>query len=217
MVYRQPLTIMDNATRQPVKNPLTLKSIQNITAKYGLVTPAEAGQTIKQTVERMGAAFDVTKGEDKAPVFEYGNEGMILRKKVITFKAISSIGHDFHRSKLIDAYKLEQAGDAQGAHVLYQEYLDGARFSASVLSTEQPFNFDLTNGDEVKLKVEIWDDKIIRGTGKTIKLMAPKEVAAFNGAAFFASITAVADPEANKPEGAEADPTKAKVDASVEE
>lgn len=201
---------MANETRQPVKNPLTLKSIQNITSKYGLVTPAEAGQTIKQTVERMGAAFDVTKGEDKAPVFEYGNEGMILRKKVITFKAISSIGHDFHRSKLIEAYKLEQAKDAQGAHVLYQEYLDGARFSASVLSTEQPFNYDLTNGDEVKVKVEIWDDKIIRGTGRTIKLLAPKEVAAFNGAAFFASITAVADPAANTDagEGAEVDPAK---------
>lgn len=173
-----------------VKNPLTLASIKNITAKYGVVKASNVGDAMKHTIESVSSPFDVKNGAGEL-VQEFGNEGMILRKKIITFKAISEVGHAFAGKLIAEAFAAEKAGDADAAHELYQEYLNKARFTASILSTEPSFNLDIQRGDRVSVEVEVYEGEkgnILRGTGKTLRVIAPVEAAKANLDSFFTSI-----------------------------
>lgn len=205
-------TIMANDSQRPIiRNPFILQTVRNITNKYGYVTPDNVGDTMEHTVERISLPFDV-KNKAGELVMEARNEGIVLQKKIITFKAISSVGHDFHKSKLAEGYQLEKSGDAQAAHWMYQEYLDGARFSANILSSDAAWNLDIQRNDKVKVEVELFEGegnaRILRGTGKTLRIQAAIKAARFNAAATFDAITAIADPEANEADAA-ADATEA--------
>lgn len=173
-----------------IKNPLTLASIKNITAKYGVVKSSNVGDVMKHTIESVSNPFDVKNGAGEL-VSEYGNSDSILRKKIVTFKAISEVGHAYAAKLIAEAFAAEKAGDADAAHELYQEYLNKARFSTSILSTEPGFELDLQRGDRVSVEVEEYEGEkgnILRGTGKTLRVIAPVEAAKANLDSFFTSI-----------------------------
>lgn len=140
----------------------TKQSIINLTAKYGIVKVDNVGDTMQHTVESVSSAFDVQK-KDGTTVMEFGSEDTVLQKKIVTFKAITELGHRFHKAKLREAQALEAAGDAEGASELYQQYLNGARLSASILSTYPSWNIDLVRGDKVKVDIINFEDKLLKG------------------------------------------------------
>lgn len=141
---------------------LTKDAIINITAKYGIVRPDNVGDVMQHTVESVSAPFDVKTKEGKT-VNEFGSEDALLQKKIVTFKAISEFGHRFHKAKLKEAYALELEGKAEEADALYQQYLNGARFSASILSTQPAWTLDIVRNDRMKVDVVNFEDRILRG------------------------------------------------------
>ena len=182
---------------------LTKKIVERMTANYGVVTTDQVGEGRKiHVVSQMSSAFNV-ENKDGDTVMEYGNTGAILQKKLINFKAISMEGHKANLAILREAVELEEDGDAEGASALYQKYLNAARFSCSVLSTEPAFNLDLSDGDEVTIRVESYTNDagsiFLRGNGRSLKVKEATAAPMFKGS-IFDSITAIADDTQDTPE-----------------
>lgn len=166
-----------STTKAQPSRLLNFDAILRITAKYGYVTPDM--RSAKLTVESVSKPLDVKKGANRdEAVLEYGTTDTLLRKRIVTFSSISQWGHEYHQDKVAKAKALE-ATDPQAAHELYQAYLDGARISGELLSSNaKTFNMDLQKYDECVCQIvaiTTENGKLLRVDGNTIRV---KEVAA---------------------------------------
>jgi len=163
---------------------LNLASVKSIMNNRVGITSQHVGKKFRLDIQGDGTVVDV-KDKLGAVVLSQlpGEEGTVLRKKIFNARANSELAMKNPRNlaELKAGLVAEKAGDAQTAHMHFNNYLNACQISFGIiLSSNGGIVDQLSNGVEIAAtitRVDTENGSLLTIDPKTIAIMAP-EVAA---------------------------------------
>lgn len=158
---------------------LTKQSVINIMNKRMTAPASLDGKKVHLTIEGNGVVWDVknSKGELVPSVI---GDGTPFQKKIFNTRANSGIAMANPRNLELQraGRKAELAGDAEGAHKLYQDFLRAVQLDFSVPTTNGVLD-KLTNGTDISAKlmvVKTENGSLLTIDPSTISVLEPAEL-----------------------------------------
>lgn len=146
---------MDTNTQQPATQQTTVPSgTRQIDSKAAIailnkritVTPADAGSSLQLSIQ--GSGQFLAKGHKYTVAGAERENG--FDRTIYNVRASSSLLMVLNKPLFTEALKAESTGDAQGAHDLFNAYLNATQLSFSVI---MPSSRVFHTGDDIKARI----------------------------------------------------------------